>query len=88
MLCICAFQVQPTAPRVDAWHTPAVRPFAAQAASGASKASSSPFAAHDTFPRRHIGPHVQDVEHMCKTIGVKNLEQLIDNTVPTAIRAK
>ncbi len=40
----------------------------------------------DTFPRRHIGPHAEDSLHMLETIGVSTLDELIDQTVPSAIR--
>ena len=38
------------------------------------------------FGARHIGPTVKEKEQMLKTIGVASLDQLIDNTIPTAIR--
>jgi glycine dehydrogenase len=42
---------------------------------------------HDDFKNRHIGPRQNDLPVMLDAIGVKSLDQLIDETVPTAIRA-
>src|SRR5947208_10602239 len=45
----------------------------------------------DTFPRRHIGPlggGPSDLADMLKTIGVASLDDLIDQTIPAAIRLK
>ena len=42
----------------------------------------------DTFVRRHIGPTDEDISDMCKTIGVKDLDQLVSMTVPDNIRIK
>jgi glycine dehydrogenase len=38
------------------------------------------------FQRRHIGISAADTKEMVELIGTKNLEELIDKTVPTAIR--
>ncbi len=40
------------------------------------------------FIPRHIGPSEADAKKMLKKIGAENLEQLISNTVPPAIRMK
>ncbi|WP_367388320.1 aminomethyl-transferring glycine dehydrogenase [Lewinella sp. LCG006] len=40
----------------------------------------------DQFANRHIGPSPAEVSQMIKTIGVKSLDQLIDETVPADIR--
>lgn len=40
------------------------------------------------FPKRHIGPRDADVNEMLKVIGVKNLDELIDKTIPAQIRLK
>ena len=40
----------------------------------------------DQFVDRHIGPSANEVEQMIKAIGVANLDQLIDETVPANIR--
>ncbi|HPJ03891.1 MAG TPA: aminomethyl-transferring glycine dehydrogenase [Bacteroidales bacterium] len=40
----------------------------------------------DHFVNRHIGPRDSDVAGMCRAIGVDSTEQLIDQTVPAAIR--
>jgi glycine dehydrogenase len=42
----------------------------------------------DAFALRHIGPRESDLQHMFKTIGVENLDQLISETVPENIRLK
>ena len=41
---------------------------------------------HDRFADRHIGPNQEDTNEMLKTIGVSSLDQLINETVPDAIR--
>ena len=40
----------------------------------------------DTFLPRHIGTVGTEVEEMCKTVGVRDLDDLVDKTVPQAIR--
>ena len=42
----------------------------------------------NAFKLRHIGPRENDQEQMLKTLGVKNIEQLIYETVPDDIRLK
>lgn len=41
----------------------------------------------EKFEARHIGPNTEETAAMLDTIGVRDLEQLIDETVPPAIRA-
>ena len=41
---------------------------------------------YDFANRRHIGPSPSEMEEMLKAVGVQNLDQLIDETVPKAIR--
>lgn len=41
---------------------------------------------YDLFVKRHIGPREEDLPQMLKVIGVKSLDQLIEKTVPKAIR--
>ncbi len=41
---------------------------------------------HDEFIGRHIGPCASEIAAMLSAIGADSLEQLIDQTVPTAIR--
>jgi glycine dehydrogenase len=43
---------------------------------------------HNSFESRHIGPSRNELEQMLSTIGVSSLDILIDETVPTAIRAQ
>ena len=40
------------------------------------------------FQRRHIGPDEKETLQMLKTIGVQSLDELVDRTVPPAIRMK
>ena len=52
-----------------------------------------PFTPTDYLPydfanRRHIGPSPSEMEEMFKTIGVKSLDELINQTVPESIRQK
>ncbi|MBT1704284.1 aminomethyl-transferring glycine dehydrogenase [Chryseosolibacter indicus] len=42
----------------------------------------------EKFESRHIGPDAQQTEEMLKTIGVASIDQLIDETIPSAIRLK
>ena len=46
------------------------------------------YEAYDFANRRHIGPAPQEMAEMLKTIGYKTLDELIDDTVPEAIRQK
>ncbi|SHF53876.1 glycine dehydrogenase [Microbulbifer donghaiensis] len=41
---------------------------------------------HDAFISRHIGPDAEQVQAMLKTLGVSSLDELIEKTVPEAIR--
>ncbi|MBK9013320.1 MAG: aminomethyl-transferring glycine dehydrogenase [Saprospiraceae bacterium] len=41
---------------------------------------------YDRFVDRHIGPNQEETQEMLRTIGVSSLNQLIDETVPPAIR--
>jgi glycine dehydrogenase len=43
---------------------------------------------NNEFAARHIGPRNEDTKIMLETIGVSSLEELIDKTVPDAIRMK
>jgi glycine dehydrogenase len=42
----------------------------------------------DAFALRHIGPRESDLNHMFKTIGVDNFDQLLYETFPDGIRLK
>ncbi|MFA6260895.1 MAG: aminomethyl-transferring glycine dehydrogenase [Bacteroidia bacterium] len=42
----------------------------------------------DVFIKRHISPLEKDTDAMLETIGVKSVEQLIDETIPSHIRLK
>ena len=44
--------------------------------------------AYDFANRRHIGPTVGEIEEMISALGYKNLDALIDDTVPANIRQK
>ncbi len=41
---------------------------------------------YDFANRRHIGPSPSEMEEMLKVVGVKTLDELIDQTVPASIR--
>jgi glycine dehydrogenase len=41
---------------------------------------------HDEFIGRHIGPCIAETTEMLAAIGATSLDQLIDQTVPAAIR--
>src|SRR5258708_22665 len=43
--------------------------------------------AHE-FASRHIGPDEQETARMLATIGIGSLDELIDKTIPAAIRSK
>ena len=38
------------------------------------------------FANRHLGPNEREITHMVKTIGVKDVAQLIEETIPSDIR--
>lgn len=40
----------------------------------------------DKFVGRHIGPRESDIQEMLKVVGVKSLDELIDQTIPANIR--
>ena len=40
------------------------------------------------FENRHLGPNEKEIAQMVKTIGVKDVAQLIDETIPSDIRLK
>ena len=42
----------------------------------------------DEFIKRHISPMANDTQSMLSTIGVKSIDQLIDETIPSHIRLK
>lgn len=42
----------------------------------------------DAFARRHIGPTGKQTQEMLQAVGVANLEELIDSTVPSNIRSQ
>jgi len=42
----------------------------------------------NNFVKRHIGPNEKDIPEMLKMVGVGTLDQLIDETLPKAIRMK
>jgi glycine dehydrogenase len=46
----------------------------------------TPYLPYDFANRRHIGPSPEEMDDMYKTIGVENLDQLIDETIPASIR--
>ena len=44
--------------------------------------------AKEQFITRHIGPRPEDIDEMLKVIGVKSVDELIEQTVPESIRLK
>ena len=42
----------------------------------------------NSFAKRHIGPDESQLAEMLETIGVKSLEELIDETIPKSIRRR
>ena len=42
----------------------------------------------EKFESRHIGPDTRQADAMLKTIGAKSVDELIDQTIPSAIRLK
>ena len=54
--------------------------------SGLNQSTSEFFAPRDNFASRHIGLNSQEMEQMLKDLGFANLDNLIDNTIPPAIR--
>ena len=44
------------------------------------------FKNQEHFKRRQIGPNERDLPKMLETIGVKSLDELIDQTIPAHIR--
>eukprot|EP00927_Polykrikos_kofoidii_P076118 TRINITY_DN7287_c0_g1_i1.p1 TRINITY_DN7287_c0_g1~~TRINITY_DN7287_c0_g1_i1.p1 ORF type:complete len:1026 (-),score=142.17 TRINITY_DN7287_c0_g1_i1:88-3165(-) len=44
------------------------------------------FAPTDNFSSRHLGPSLQEVEAMCKVIGVRDLDELMSLTIPESVR--
>jgi glycine dehydrogenase len=67
--------------------TPATSPSAAPV-SASSRGVSPHLLPSDTFAHRHIGPAPVEIDAMLSLIGAKSLDQLIDETVPEAIRLR
>eukprot|EP00438_Fugacium_kawagutii_P000271 Skav223307 [mRNA] locus=scaffold4198:299600:304454:- [translate_table: standard] len=40
----------------------------------------------DQFAQRHLGPLPADVQEMCKVIGVKDLNELMEKAIPASVR--
>lgn len=53
---------------------------------GSSKVSSSLFAPLDKFEPRHLGPRESDVQSMLETLGYSNMDQFLEEAVPSSIR--
>ncbi|WP_013322173.1 aminomethyl-transferring glycine dehydrogenase [Gloeothece verrucosa] len=49
-------------------------------------ASTTVLAATDSFVNRHIGPNRQEIAQMLSILGLSTLDELVDKTVPAAIR--
>lgn len=52
-----------------------------------SKPALAKLAPLDTFPRRHLGSEQNEVQSMLKQLGVKNIDELLAKTIPSAIRS-
>src|SRR5918996_1626252 len=50
--------------------------------------ATTPLLAPDAFVSRHIGPADEDVKEMLATLGFGSLDELVDATVPAAIRLR
>ncbi|CAK0824481.1 unnamed protein product [Prorocentrum cordatum] len=57
-------------------------------ATGEQRAEKDLFSPTDTFAPRHLGPSPQAVREMCKVIGVKDLDEMILQTIPAVVRSK
>jgi glycine dehydrogenase len=42
----------------------------------------------DSFAKRHIGPREHEMPEMLSTVGVKSIDELINQTIPSSIRLK
>src|SRR5262244_3476980 len=42
----------------------------------------------DKFVHRHIGPSEEEIPEMLRAIGVSSVDELIDQTIPAAIRLR
>ena len=51
-----------------------------------SMPAAATLAASDTFVRRHVGPGAADIRAMLDAVGYDSLDELVDATVPAAIR--
>ena len=45
-------------------------------------------ASEETFSSRHLGPRSADIEHMLSTLGLSNLDALIEEALPSQIRTQ
>lgn len=57
-----------------------------QSASQKAAQSSSPLTPCDSFPPRHLGSGDDAISEMLTALGLRDIEELIDRTVPAAIR--
>jgi len=55
-------------------------------AAASSTSDRSPFAALDSFARRHIGPQEEEIKEMLATLGYSSLDALTDANVPKGIQ--
>ncbi|MCS7033691.1 MAG: glycine dehydrogenase (aminomethyl-transferring), partial [Phycisphaerae bacterium] len=67
---------------------PQIRSVSRPQATEPARPEASFWPAEDTFVRRHIGPSSDEIEAMLERIGCDSLEDLIDQTIPAAIRLK
>mmetsp|Transcript_34241 Transcript_34241/g.62639 ORF Transcript_34241/g.62639 Transcript_34241/m.62639 type:complete len:1028 (+) Transcript_34241:52-3135(+) len=50
------------------------------------KASQDFMLPNDTFPMRHLGPSPEEVKKMCEVIGVKDIDELMNQAIPDTVR--
>src|SRR4051795_12684992 len=67
---------------------PATAPALAAETAAATAAADSVLAPTDTFIHRHIGPNESEQREMLALLGYGTLDELIDATVPPAIRLR
>jgi glycine dehydrogenase len=57
-------------------------------ASAAAAPKPSPLDRSDTFPQRHLGSNTDEIEQMLQSLGLRDMAELVDRTVPENIRSK
>uniref|UniRef100_A0A7S1S2H2 Glycine cleavage system P protein n=1 Tax=Alexandrium catenella TaxID=2925 RepID=A0A7S1S2H2_ALECA len=68
------------------WQLPGPCGSVRSAASSSVAISKELFVPADTFIARHLGPSPEAVAEMCAVMGVKDIDELIEQTIPAAVR--